>query len=79
VVLAVRCSAGREPYLARMKYDQRFELLMSSANRRALDAIADEFEVSASDLVRMSIRRLIKHPDEFFGLRSRVRREEPRP
>jgi hypothetical protein len=57
-----------------MKYDQRFELLMSSPDLRALGEIADEVGVSKSDLARISIRRLIKHPDEFFGLLSRAAR-----
>jgi hypothetical protein len=57
-----------------MKYDQRFEFLMSSPDLRALGEIADEVGVSRSDLVRVSIRRLIKHPDEFFGLLSRADR-----
>jgi len=61
-----------------MKYDQRFELLMSSADRGALNEIADEVGVSASDLVRISVRRLIKHPDEFFGLLGRAGRSPER-
>jgi Ribbon-helix-helix protein, copG family len=46
-----------------MTNDTRFEVKLPAARRAALDSLADEAGVSASDLVRLAITQLLRDRD----------------
>ena len=53
------------PYLCRMK--QRFELKLSSDQRRELDALAHETGLSAGAITRLAIKSLLANPGPLLG------------
>jgi hypothetical protein len=57
----VRCDYGVDPYPYRMaQNDTRFEFKLPAQRRAELDNLADEAGLTASDLVRLAIRRLLE-------------------
>ncbi len=52
-----------------MKHDARLEIRMTSQRRRELDELADEAGLSAADVARLAIRRLLlEHRDVLLKL-----------
>jgi hypothetical protein len=56
-----------------MTNDSRFEFRLPACRRRQLDELAEEAGMATSDLVRLGLGWLIRHPDKF-GLPSRTTR-----
>jgi hypothetical protein len=50
-----------------MDEPMRFEITMPAKHRRALNALATKTGLSASDLVRLAIVRLLANHDDLFG------------
>jgi len=59
-----------------MKHDARFDLKLPAAQRRELAELATESGLSSADLVRLSVRWLLQHPDRL--LRSVVEEQQGR-
>ena len=51
-----------------MKHDARLEIRMTSQRRRELDELADEAGLSAADVARLAIRRLLQARDVLLKL-----------
>jgi hypothetical protein len=50
-----------------MKHDARFDLKLPATTRRELAELATESGLSSADLVRLSVRWLLAHPDRLLG------------
>jgi hypothetical protein len=57
--LCLRKTYGKIP---NMENETRFEFRLSADRRRALSELARESGLSASDLARLAVRRLIENP-----------------
>ena len=65
----VRCGYGCDPYPSRMiQNDTRFEFKLPAHRRAELDSLADEAGLTASDLVRLAIRRLLEERNAILQL-----------
>jgi hypothetical protein len=64
---SVRCRSGGVPYRCRMSIGTRFELRLPREQRERLGALADQTGLSASDLARLAVRRLIADPGVLLG------------
>jgi hypothetical protein len=50
-----------------IKHDVRLDLRLPAAQRRELAELATESGLSSADLVRLSVRWLLQHPDRLLG------------
>jgi hypothetical protein len=67
----VRCGYGCDPYPSRMiQNDTRFEFKLPAHRRAELDSLADEAGLTASDLVRLAIRRLLEERNAILQLQA---------
>ena len=58
---------GRPPKPARLKRTRRLQLLLTEAERKALNQYAAKRNITVSDLIRSCIRKLMEETNSVHG------------